>query len=105
MKFEKNAVPVTLKVTFAGHVCRSGKIDPDPVKLATLKDMQPPVTKSDVRRLGGFSSYFRSFIHPSRRSRAEYRFDTQYAPNRVKWESAHQAAFQRLKCLCVTLLH
>jgi hypothetical protein len=50
------------QVAFVGHVGGSGRIEPDPVKLETLKEMQPPVTKSDVMRLIGFLSYFRSFI-------------------------------------------
>jgi hypothetical protein len=95
------------QVTFVGHVCGSGKIEPDPVKLATLKDMQPPVTKSDVRRLIGFLSYFRSFI-PSFAEKSSIITDLtqKKAPNRVKWEPAHQAAFERLKsdlCNAVTL--
>jgi hypothetical protein len=50
------------QITSVGHVCGSGKIEPDPVKLAPPKDMQPPVTRRDVGRLIGFLSYFRAFI-------------------------------------------
>ena len=47
------------KVTFLGHIIGSGERSPDPDKLSTVKDMKTPVTKKQVRRMTGFSSYFR----------------------------------------------
>jgi hypothetical protein len=69
--------------------------------------MQPPVTKSDVRRLISFLSYFRSFIPSFAEKSSKITDLTQKkAPNLAKWEPAHQAAFESLKpdlCNAVTL--
>ena len=40
----------------------SGIRKPDDEKVATVKDMQVPETKKQVRRLIGFFSYFRDHI-------------------------------------------
>ena len=95
------------QVTFVGHVVGSGKIDTDPVKVATVRDMKPPATKQEVKRLIGFLSYFRSFI-PSFAQTAKVLTDLtrKDVPNRVPWEAVHQRAFEKLRsdlCNAVTL--
>ena len=96
------------KVTFVGHVIGSGQIIPDPVKIATVSNLQPPTTKKDVRRLIGFFSYFRNFI-PSLAETARVLTDLtqKNIPNRVPWRSEHQKALDKLKSdLCnATVLH
>ena len=52
------------KVTFVGHVIGTGMIEPDPVKIATVKEIKPPVTKKDIRSLIGFSAIFVVSYHP-----------------------------------------
>ena len=86
------------QVRFVGHVCGSGKIGPDPIKLSTLQDIRAPVTKRDVRRLIGFLSYFRSFIPSfSEKARVITDLTQKKAPNKIIWEHGHQLAFERLK--------
>ena len=96
------------KVTFVGHVVGSGLIEPDPVKIATVSSLQPPVTKKDVRRLIGFFSYFRNFI-PSLAETARILTDLtqKEIPNKVPWKAEHQKALDKLKYdLCnATALH
>ena len=86
------------KVPFLGHVVGSGKIEPDPVKIATVSSLQPPTTKKEVRRLIGFFSYFRNFI-PSLADTARVITDlTQKSvSNTVPWRSEHQNALDKLK--------
>ena len=86
------------KVPFLGHVVGSGKIEPDPVKIATVSSLQPPTTKKEVRRLIGFFSYFRNFI-PSLAETARVITDlTQKSvSNTVPWRSEHQNALDKLK--------
>ena len=96
------------KAKFVGHVIGSGKIEPDPVKVATVHDIKPPVSKKDVRRLIGFFSYFRSFI-PSLAEKAKIITDLtqKHVPNKVPWNREHEKALEILKTdLCnATALH
>ena len=50
------------KVPFLGHVIGSRRITPDPLKFSLRREIKPPLSKKDVKRLIGFFSYFRSFI-------------------------------------------
>ena len=86
------------KTKFLGHVVGSGKIEPDPTKLAIVPNLQPPVTKKDVRKLMGFFSYFRAFI-PSLAETARVITDLtqKNMPNNVRWEEKHQQAFDKMK--------
>ena len=96
------------KVRFVGHVVGSGQIEPDPIKIATIRDIKPPTTKKDVRSLIGFFSYFRAFI-PSLAEKIKIITDLtqKHIPNKVPWESVHQTALETLKSdLCnATALH
>jgi len=96
------------KVLSVGHIVGSGCMEPDPAKVATVRDMGPPVTKRDVKRLVRFFGYFRAFI-PSFAETAKIITDlTQKdVPNRVPWQIDHQQASDKLKYdLCnATALH
>ena len=50
------------QVKCRGHIIGSGIRRPDDEKVATVKDMQIPETKKQVRRLIGFFSYFQDYI-------------------------------------------
>jgi len=78
------------KATFVEHVIGSGKIKPDPVKVSTVHDIKPPVTKKDVRRLIGFFSYFCSLI-PSLAEKAKIITDLtqKHIPNKAPWSTKH----------------
>jgi len=86
------------KATFVGHLIGSGMIEPDPVKVATVHEIKPPVTKKDVRRLIGFFSYFRSFI-PSLAEKAKIITDLtqKHISNNVPRSPEHQKALDNLK--------
>lgn len=86
------------KAKFVGHVVGSGLIEPDPVKLATIPNIQAPATKTEVRKLMGFFSYFRSFV-PSFAETARILTDLthKHMPNKVRWEVKHQQALDKLK--------
>jgi len=96
------------KARFLGHVIGSGQVEPDPIKIATVSDIQPPTTKKEVRRLIGFFSYFRNFI-PSLAETARIITDLtqKNVPNKVPWRPEHQKALDKLKIdLCnATVLH
>ena len=69
----------------------SGQVEPDPNKIATVKDLKPPTTKREVRRLIGFFSYFWSFI-PSLAEKARILTDLtkNNVPNKIPWGPEHQ---------------
>jgi hypothetical protein len=90
------------KAAFVGHVVGSGLIEPDPRKIVTVADVQPPTNKKEVRRLIGFFSYFRNFI-PSFAETARVLTDLtqKNVPNKIPWGPEHQRALDRLKAdLC-----
>lgn len=85
------------KVTFLGHVISSGKITPDPLKSSLCKEIKPPLSKKDVRRLVGFFSYFRAFIPDmSQTAHVITELTKKGVPNRVPWGEEHQAALDKL---------
>jgi len=78
------------KTTFVGHVNGSGKIEPDPVKVAIVHDIKPPVTKKNVRRLITFFSYFRSFILSlAEKVKILTDLTQKHIPNKVPWSTEH----------------
>ena len=58
----KNVEFAQSQVKYIGHIIGSGIRRPDDEKVATVKDVQIPETKKQVRRLIGFFSYFRDYI-------------------------------------------
>jgi len=85
------------KVTFVGHAVGSGLIEPDPVKIATVSSLRPPVTKREVRRLTGFFSYFVSCI-PSLAETTRIITDTTQKDEKNKdpWRTEHQKVLNEL---------
>jgi len=83
---------------FVGHVIGSGKIAPDPVKIGRIGDIQPPITKKEVRRVIGFFSYFRNFIpNLAETARVITDLTQKDVPTKVPWRPEHQAALDKLK--------
>ena len=74
------------QVKCRGHIIGSGIRRPDDEKVATVKDMQVPETKKQVRRLIGFFSYFRNYI-PNFAEIAQPLTDLtgKRVPNKVPW--------------------
>ena len=76
--------------TLVGHVIGSGLIEPDPVKIATIVDIQPPTTKKEVRRLMGFFSYFRNFLTDlAETARIITDLTQKSVPTKVPWGPSH----------------
>ena len=73
--------------------------------MATVKDMQFPETKKQVRRLIGFFSYFRDLVNPGFAEIAQplTELTGKRVPNRVPWGEKENLAFEKLKeelCKC-----
>ena len=86
------------KTSFEGHVIRSGLIEPDPTKIESIDKIQPPTTKTEVRRLIGFFSYFRNFIPAlAETARVITNLTQKSVPTKVPWNSKHQRALDKLK--------
>ena len=50
------------QVKFSGEIIGSGKRFTDPEKLQLVQEMKPPTTKTELKRILGFFSYFREHI-------------------------------------------
>jgi len=85
-------------VKYLGHIIGSGIRKPDDEKVATVKDMQVPETKKQVRRLIGFFSYIRDYI-PNFAEIVQPLTDLtgKQVPNRVPWGEKENLAFEKLK--------
>ena len=83
------------------HVIGSGIRKSDDEKMATVKDMQVPETKKQVRMLMGFFSYFLDYI-PNFAEIAQLLTDLmgKQVPNRVPWGEKGNLAFEKLEELC-----
>jgi len=88
------------EVTFLGHVIRSGKHAPDPLKVKAVECLQTPKTKSDLRKILGFFSYFRAYL-PNFASVARPLTDltSKSKPNVLEWSQEHQIVLDNLKSL------
>jgi len=88
------------EVKFCGHLIGSGQRRIDPEKIAVVRDLPVPQTKTQVRQYLGFFSWFRDYI-PDFASHAKPLTDltAKRVPAKVPWGAAHQAAFVQLKDL------
>ena len=88
------------EVKFCGHLIGSGKRRINPEKIASVRDLPVPQTKTQVRQYLGFFSWFRDYI-PDFASYTKPLSDltTKRVPNRIPWGEIHQAVFDKLKDL------
>jgi len=86
------------EVKFCGELVGSGKRRPDPDKVAAVWDMKVPETKTQVRQLLGFFSWFRDYI-PDFALHAKPLTDLtgKRVPTKVPWGKAQQEALDKLK--------
>jgi len=103
---EKSQLTLNLKkcrfglgeVNFVGHSMGSGMHGPDPEKIRAVDEIRTPKTKSDLRKILGFFSYFRSYI-PDYAHIAQPL--TELTTNRynvlLPWGDVHSNALQLLK--------
>ena len=92
------------RVHYLGHVIGGGEIQPDPGKVAAVKDYPVPVTKKDVRAFLGLVGYYRRFI-PQFASLAAPLTDLtrKGKSQKVEWSAIHGTAFRGLKGLLVVM--
>ena len=83
---------------YLGHVVGNGTVKPEHGKLEAVQGFPIPETKSQVRAFLGLTGYYWRFI-PDYSSIAAPLTDLtkKYAPTRVIWSEACEAAFQKLK--------
>jgi len=85
-------------VKFCGQIVGSGQRRADPEKVAVVRNIKVPETKTQVRRLLGFFSWFREYI-PGFATYAKPLTDltAKRVPNKIPWGQAQQEAFEKLK--------
>ena len=88
------------EVKFCGHLIGSGKRRADPDKVASVQFLKVPETKTQVRQVLGFFSWFREYI-PDFATHAKALTDltAKKVPNKIPWGEAQQKAFDKLKTL------
>ena len=90
------------EVKFCGKLIGSGFKRPDPEKIAAVQNMRIPRTKTQVRQLLGFFSFFRDHV-PNFAAIARPITDltAKRVPNTVPWTEVHDQSFTALKeALC-----
>jgi len=89
------------QVKFVRHIIGSGHREPDPDKLAVVKNLSPSVDKRrQVCQVIGLFSYFREYIPDF----AKYAYpltelNKRGVPDKIPWNSEEQDAFNDLKFL------
>ena len=88
------------EVKFCGHLVGSGQRRADPDKVASVQYLKTPETKTQVRQILGFFSWFRDYI-PDFATHAKALTDltAKRIPNKIPWREAQQKAFDKLKTL------
>lgn len=88
------------QVRFCGEILGSGKRFADGEKVKVVHEMQKPQTKTELRRMLGFFSYFREHI-PNFSEIAKPLTDltAKRVAAKIPWGSLQQQAFEKLKCL------
>jgi len=86
------------EVKFCGQLVGSGQRRADPDKVAAVKDMKVPETKTQVRQILGFFSWFRDYIPDfALHAKALTDLTGKRVPAKVPWGKAQQEAFDKLK--------
>ncbi|XP_041482248.1 uncharacterized protein LOC121429309 [Lytechinus variegatus] len=85
-------------VEFLGHIVGQGEVKPTPEKIKQVLSSSRPTTKREVRSFLGLVGYYRKFI-PNMATIATPLSDLtkKNSATKVKWEEAHEHAFQTLK--------
>ena len=86
------------EVEFLGHVVGKGQVKPRPAKIEAVQNAARPETKSQMRSYLGLTGYYRSYIPNYAMIAAPLTDKTKKGePNKVRWESSQEIAFQTLK--------
>ena len=83
---------------FCGQLIGSGKRRADPEKIAAVRGMKVPETKTQVRQILGFFSWFRDYI-PDFATHAKPLTDltAKRVPSKIPSGASQQTAFDKLK--------
>ena len=88
-------------VNYLGHVISKSGLEPDPTKIAAVKDYPTPKTQTEVRQFLGLASYYRRFVPNFSKHAAPLntliKKDTSF-----EWTSDCQHAFNTLKHSLIT---
>ena len=88
------------EVKFCGQLVGSGQRRADLDKVAAVKDIKAPETKTQVRQTLGFFSWFRDYISKfALHAKAITDLTGKRVPAKVPWGKAQQEAFDKLKKL------
>jgi len=97
LKLKKSRFAMS-EVKFCGELVGSGKRRADPEKVAAIYSLKVPETKTQVRQILGFFSYFRDHL-PNYAAIAKplTELTGKSVPNTVPWGPVEQQALDRLK--------
>ena len=86
------------EVKFCGELIGNGERRANPEKLSVVKDMPKPQSKTELRRLLGFFSFFREHIpNFARLAKPLTDMTSKKVPNKIPWEATHDQALEILK--------
>ena len=90
------------QVKFCGEIIGSGKRYADPEKVKAIHDMKVPQTKTELRRILGFFSYFREHIRDfAAIAKPLTDLTARNVPGAIPWGKLQNDAFEELKqALC-----
>ena len=88
------------QVKFCGQIIGSGKRFADTEKVKVVKEMNAPKTKTELRQMLGFFSYFREYIENfAGVAKPLTDLTAKQVPADIPWKPIHQHAFDELKRL------
>jgi len=86
------------EVKFCGELVGSGKRRANPEKLSVVQEIQKLQTKTELRRVLGFFSFFREHIPDfARIAKPLTDLTSKKVPNKLPWNAVHDVAFDSLK--------
>ena len=90
------------EVKFCGQLIGSGKRRADPDKIAAVRNLKVPETKTQVRQILGFFSFFRDYITEfAEHAKPLTDLTTKRVPSKIPWGAQQQIAFDKLKQLLI----
>ncbi|GFO03423.1 Pol polyprotein [Plakobranchus ocellatus] len=85
-------------IEFLSHVVSAGTICPLSIKVDKILDLQPPVTKKNLRSLLGLITYYRSFLADfASLTKPMTDLLREGSPEKVTWNEECQLSFDKIK--------
>jgi len=99
----RKSIFATNELRLLGHYLKDSKVYPDPSKAQVMTEYPVPKTKAKLKTFLGLSSFFREFIpHYAEIAFPLTELTGKNKPDKLKWGSQEQIAFDRLKNALVT---